>query len=109
MLGRTKIRIERESLRERVQALVVLAQDNIATARPAVQPARDGLAAAQSAFDLSHDRFQAGVGLELEVLDAEASLQKARTDLVAAIADYNQAQVRLLQAWGPSHPSLLLK
>jgi outer membrane protein TolC len=64
-------------------------------------------AAAQSAFDLSHERFQAGVGLELEVLDAEAALQKARTDLVSV--DYNQTQVRLLQALGPVRPCMLLK
>jgi outer membrane protein TolC len=43
------------------------------------------------------------------VLDAETALQKACTDLIAAIVDYNQVQVRLLQALGAVTSSMLLK
>jgi outer membrane protein TolC len=74
-----------------------------------VESARQGVAAAQSAFELSHDRFQGGVGLELEVLDAQAAIQKARTDLNAAIAGSNQAEVRLLQALGTLTATSLLE
>lgn len=101
--------IERERLREQVQAQVVLAHDNVATAVEEVESARQGLDAAQSAFDLSNDRFQGGVGLELEVLDAQAALQSARTDLIVAIVGYNEAEVGLLQALGTLTPTALLK
>jgi outer membrane protein TolC len=102
-------RIERERLREQVQAQVVLAHDNVTTAAEQVESARQGLAAAQSAFELSRDRFQGGVGLELEVLDAQAALQRARTDLISALVGYNQAQVTLLQALGALTAAALLK
>jgi outer membrane protein TolC len=83
---------------------VVLAQDNIATSAEQLGAARDGLAA----FDLSHDRFQAGVGLELEVLDAEASLQKPRTDLVAN-RGLQPGAGPAAASLGAVTPSLLLK
>jgi outer membrane protein TolC len=102
-------RIERERLRQQVQAQVVLAHDNVTTAAEQVESARQGLAAAQSASDLSNDRFQGGVGLELEVLDAQAALQSARSDLIAAIVGYDKAEVRLLQALGALTAAALLK
>ncbi len=102
-------RIERERLREQVQGEVVLAQDDVATWAEQVESARQGLAAAQPAFDLSRDRFQGGVALELDVLDAQAALQKARTDLVDAVIGYDIAEVRLLQALGTVSPATLLK
>jgi len=101
--------IQRERLRQQIEAEVVLAHDDLATAAEQVESARQGLAAAQPALDLSQDRFQGGFGLELDVLDAQAALEKARTDLVDAVVGYDVAEVRLLHALGNVTPATLLK
>lgn len=102
-------RLQRERLRQQVQAEVVLAYDEVATAAEQIESARQGLAAARPALDLSQDRFQGGVGLELDVLDTQATLQKTRTDLVDAVVGYDVAEIKLLQALGSVTPDNLLK
>jgi len=102
-------RIQRERLRQQVEADVVLGHDALTTAADQVNAARQEVAAARLASDLSLDRFRGGVGLELDVLDAQAAFQKAAADLVDAVIGYDVAEVRLLQAMGKVTPAALLK
>jgi outer membrane protein TolC len=102
-------RIQRDRLRRQIEADVVLAHDDLATAVEQVESARQEVAAAQPALELAQDRFQSGVGLELDVLDAQAALEQASTDLVDAFVAYNIAEVRLLQALGNVTPADLLQ
>ena len=57
---------------------------NIRTNRVAVQQATEGLR-------LARLRFQAGVGTQLEVSNAETSLTQAQSNLLSATVDYNRA------------------
>jgi outer membrane protein TolC len=102
-------RIQRDRLRQQIEADVVLAHDDLATAVEQVESARQEVAAAQPALELAQDRFQKRVVLELDVLDAQAALEQARTDLVDAFVAYNIAEVRLIQALGNVTPADLLQ
>lgn len=105
----TEQEIRGERLRQQVEAEVIASRDRVQTAAEEVGAALEGLKAAERALELSQTRFHGGKGIELEVLDAAAALTQARYSVVAAIAGYNIAQVRLLQALGSVSPEALIK
>ncbi len=65
-----------------------------------IQVAEVELATAQEAYRLAVARFEAGVGIQLDVLDAETELSNARFRLADAVVRFDQAQIRLLEAMG---------
>ncbi|WP_299488983.1 TolC family protein [Acaryochloris sp. IP29b_bin.137] len=70
---------------------------NINTAQSSVQLAEESLA-------LARLRSSAGIGTQLDVTSAEASLTQAKGNLVAAILDYNRALVALQRATSYAQP-----
>lgn len=64
---------------------------NINTAQSSVQLAEESLA-------LARLRSSAGIGTQLDVTSAEASLTQAKGNLVAAVLDYNRALIALQRA-----------
>ncbi|WP_017300160.1 TolC family protein [Nodosilinea nodulosa] len=66
-------------------------QSNIDTASVAVNQA-------QEALDLANLRFNAGVGTQLEVINAIRDLTEAQGNQVTAVLDYNRALARLQRA-----------
>lgn len=62
--------------------------ENIQTNSAAVQQAQEGLR-------LARLRFQAGVGTQLEVSNAEQDLTRAQSNLLSSIVDYNRSLVSL--------------
>jgi OMF family outer membrane factor len=68
-------------------------EKNIATARTAVTQATEGLR-------LARLRFQAGVGTQQEVTNAETNLTQAQGNLLAAILNYNRSLAALKRAVG---------
>ncbi|MBI4169784.1 MAG: TolC family protein [Acidobacteria bacterium] len=75
------------------------------TAATRTLKARQALEAARSALRISQVRFRNGAALAIEVLQAEQALEQARLSEVAALVDYNQAQVRLRSQVGPLAPA----
>lgn len=73
----------------------------------AIQAAEQEVASAQESYELATGRFKAGYGINLDVLDAEAALATARSNLVQAVLNYNQAQVQLVEALGKISPDTL--
>ncbi|MEL6319449.1 MAG: TolC family protein, partial [Cyanobacteria bacterium J06626_14] len=65
--------------------------ENIQTAQTAVEVARESLR-------LARLRFQAGVGIQSDVITAQSDLADAETNLVTAILDYNRALVSIQRA-----------
>ena len=63
-------------------------QQNISTATREVELAQESLR-------LARLRFQAGVGTQTDVIDAQTQLTAARGDLLSSIIDYNQSFVAL--------------
>lgn len=105
----TQERVRRERLRQQVEAEVIVSRDRVQTAAEEVSAAMQGLEAAQRALELGQARFQGGAGIELEVLDSNAALTQTRYNVVAAIAGYDIAQVRLLKALGGVSAQALIK
>jgi outer membrane protein TolC len=105
----TEERIRGERLKQQVEAEVITSRDRVQTAAEEVGAAREGLKAAERALEIGQTRFRAGAGIELEVLDSDVALTEARYDVVAAIAGYNVAQVRLLQALGSVSAEALIE
>lgn len=95
-----RAQLERERFEQRVLGDIVKARDRVLTARERICAARRGVEAAEQSLRLSRDRFEGGVGLDLEVLEGQETLTDARSALVGAVVDYNIAQVRLLLALG---------
>ncbi len=93
-------RLEEERLAQRVTGDVITARESVLTAGEQIEAALGGLRAAEAALELSQVRFKGGVGIGLEVLDAQAALSEARSNVVAAIVTYDVAQVALLRALG---------
>jgi len=55
---------------------------------------------AQEDFRMSQVRYEAGVGTNLDVIDAELALTQAKTNYIQALYDYNTSKALLDQAMG---------
>jgi len=97
-LDQTKIQAER--VLEVVKAEVIQARETVLTAQEQIDAALRGVQAAEASLELSQVRLEGGVGLTLEVLEAQEALTTARTALVSTIEQYNKAQTGLLRATG---------
>jgi multidrug efflux system outer membrane protein len=84
-----------DQLRAEITAGVVQAAGATRVARAQIETAQEGVIAARAALELSQVRLQGGVGLALEVLQAQDALTRAEVNLVDAIVEYNRAQVEL--------------
>jgi outer membrane protein TolC len=93
-------KIQAERVFEVVKAEVIRARETVLTAQEQIEAAHRGVQAAEASLELSQVRFEGGVGLTLEVLEAQEALTTARTALVSAIEQYNRAQFGLLRAIG---------
>jgi OMF family outer membrane factor len=85
--ARENIQLEVESSFTNLQSTFL----NIGTNRQAVAQAREALR-------LARLRFQAGVGIQTEVINAENALTRAEGNLVTAIIGYNRALASLQRA-----------
>ncbi len=87
---------QRNTVRQEVENAFYSIQanfNNISTAKKGVQQGA-------SALRLARLRFQAGVGTQSEVVDAERDLTTARGNEVTAILNYNRALVQMRRATG---------
>lgn len=65
-----------------------------------VEASKKGLDQAEEQFRIGQERFAGGRGIQLEVLDAQATLTRARFNLVASLADHESAKATWLKATG---------
>jgi outer membrane protein len=65
-----------------------------------VQASRTGLVQAEEEFRIIKERFGEGRGIQLEILDSQVSLTRARFNAVAALAEYNSALAMWVKATG---------
>ena len=90
-IAETQFSNQRNLIRFRVEQAYFTLQSslqNIQTSTAALEQAREALR-------LARLRFQAGVGTQIEVIDAENDLTRAEGDRVSAILDYNRALATL--------------
>ena len=72
----------------------------LTAADKSVEASGKGLEQAEEEFRVMKARFESGRGVQLEILDAQVSLTRARFNAVAALAEYNRALAMWLRATG---------
>jgi outer membrane protein TolC len=86
--------------RQRVAKAVHQAALTLQAAAQNVEASRKGLAQAEEQFRIVQERYASGRGIQVEVLDAQTALARARFNVVAALADHQTARAMWLQATG---------
>lgn len=99
-IAETNFADTRNQVRFEVEEAYNTLQSNLAN----IQTASVALEQAREALRLARLRFQAGVGTQTEVIDAENDLTNAEGNRVTAILDYNRALARLQRAISSSQP-----
>jgi outer membrane protein TolC len=69
-------------------------------AEKSIDAARRGLSQAEEQFRVARERFASGRGIQLEILDAQATLTRSRFNIVSALAEYETARAMWLRATG---------
>lgn len=101
-----------QQTRESIQLTVKQTYLDLNGAAQKVQATQASVDEAEEAFKIARVRYQAGVGINLDVLDAQLDLNEARTNYIQALYDYNIDIAKLEQAMGVDvrsgviHPSL---
>lgn len=93
---------QREQLQRQIALEVEQAVRSYQVALQRLNTARAALASAEEAFRLARVRYEAGVGTQVEVLDAQVALTRARANEVQALYDAHKAFARLVYATGLS-------
>ncbi len=100
--------VERQILVRDIQSGVVDAYLNSRSLAQAILAAREELSAAEEAYRQAVGRYRAGLGLNVDVIDAQTALYLARTRLAESILGFNRSQVDLLRAMGVVTPGNVL-
>lgn len=87
-----------EQTRNQIQRSVQDAFLDLSSSREQIDSAKTAIASAQESLRLARLRFQAGVGTQTEVINAESALTTARGNLSDAIITYNRSLVLLRRA-----------
>jgi outer membrane protein len=72
----------------------------LTAALTSVEASQKGVDQAEEEFRIVKERFESGRGIQLEILDAQVSVTRARFNAVAALAEYNGALAMWLRATG---------
>ncbi len=88
--------LARQQIAKEVNQAVLM----LAAAEKAVEASRTGLEQAEEEFRIMKQRFESGRGIQLEILDAQVSVTRARFNTVSALAEYKTALAMWLRATG---------
>jgi outer membrane protein TolC len=65
-----------------------------------VEASRAGVTQAEEDFRVVRERFESGRGIQVEILDVQVALTRARFNVVDALAEYHNARAMWLRATG---------
>jgi outer membrane protein TolC len=104
-LKTAKARLERAAqaeglIRQQIARDVNQAVLTLRAAETSVEASRRGLDQAEEEFRVMQERFQSGRGIQLEILDAQAAVTRARFNVVNALAEHQGALAMWLRATG---------
>ena len=97
-LQRQQTRIGFEEQRDNIRFEVEEAYFSLNSFREQIDAAKVGLESAQEELRLARLRFEAGVGTQTDVLNAQTRLAEARQNLSNAVSNYNLSIVQLKRA-----------
>lgn len=89
-------------LKDSITAEVVSSLARMRSTSAQINLAKRNLETAGETLRLARERKQFGVGIVVEDIDAQQSLNQARSDYITAVAEYNKAQYLLSRAIGGS-------
>lgn len=89
-----------EQIRQSITLEYQSAITNYQNAWTSLKTQENNLKLAQEVFDTSIKKYEAGVGSNLEVINAESSVKEAQTNYLTALLDVLSAQVDLEKALG---------
>jgi outer membrane protein TolC len=87
-------------LKDDIAAQVVASVTRVQSLSDQINLAEGKLASATETLRVTHERKQFGVGIVLEDLQAQQDLDRARSDYVSTLQEYNKAQYNLSRAIG---------
>jgi len=96
----TQGRLRLDDTRQQVEQDVRNTLQALATGAKQAQSAQQQVKLAERELEQSRDRFSAGVGDNIEVLNAQTALENARNAQVSALTAYNTARINLAAALG---------
>jgi outer membrane protein len=76
------------------------AYQNIIEAKKRIETNKVSVDQAELDFSIAQERYEAGMGINLDVIDAELALTESRTDYIQALYDYNISTAQLDKAMG---------
>jgi len=89
-----------DKLKDDIIRQVVEAHTRVHSLRAQLATLKRALGTAEEGFRLTRERKERGIGVVMENIFAEQDLTRARSDYVAAVAEFNKAQQTLLRAIG---------
>ncbi|MEW5976992.1 MAG: TolC family protein [Acidobacteriota bacterium] len=93
-------RIRTQDLKEQIELEVRLARDHLVSAEQQVRVASEGVGLAQQELEQAERRYRGGVTTSIEVIDAQARLERARESRIAALYQYHLSRIELGRASG---------
>jgi outer membrane protein TolC len=76
------------------------AYQNIIEAKKRIETNKVSVDHADLDFKIAQERYEAGMGINLDVIDAELALAETKTDYIQALYDYNVSKAQLDKAMG---------
>ncbi len=101
--SRSQLRQEDIRMKDLAAQITLEVRDALLTlssTRQQVLVAQEGLRLALRELELSRERFAVGVANNVEVTNAQASLARARDNVIEALANFNAARINLARAKG---------
>ena len=93
-------RIAAQDLRAQIELEVRVALDNLTSADDQVRAAEEGLTLALRELEQAQRRYRAGVATNIETIDAQTRIERARENKISALFNFNLARIELLSATG---------
>jgi outer membrane protein TolC len=93
-------KFERIRTMDRVAREIVEAHGQVVARARRIEAAQRAIATAADSFDLNASRIREGQGLPIEALQSAQALDTARQTYLAAVLEYNEAQLRLYRGLG---------
>ena len=97
---RTQARILRDDMQTQVEEDVRLALQTLRTTTEQVKAAGEALRLAAQEVGLAKDQYTNGVGNNIAVVDAQATLENSRQSYVTGLVEYHMARVNYYSALG---------
>lgn len=95
-----KYELQLDHIKSQIKEDLIETYYSIATARQTVEAAKRQVVAADESLRIAFGRLESGVGIYIDVLQAQSSEVEAKINLINAIVAYNNLQIKALYDMG---------